>query len=151
MALTQLAILHATASDKPLKLSDGDGLSLLVQPNGAKLWRFRYRYLGRENMLALGAFPAVSLADARRKRDEVKKLLSEGLDPSQQRRLEKLRAVAAEYLANMEAKKLSTRTLEKNRWLLQGLAAPLSNRPIADISPAELLDILKLSPSTMRT
>jgi integrase len=153
MALTQLVILHATASDKPLKLSDGDGLHLLVQPNGAKLWRFRYRYLGKENMLALGAFPAVSLTDARRKRDEVKKLLSEGLDPSQQRRLEKLRAVAAsqntfgavvaEYLANMEANRLSTRTLEKNRWLLQGLAAPLGNRPIADISPAELLDILK--------
>jgi integrase len=153
MALTQFAIMHAAAADKPVKLSDGDGLHLLVQPNSAKLWRFRYRYLGRENMLALGVFPAVSLLEARRKRDEAKKLLSEGVDPSQQRRLEKLRAVAsaqntfgavaAEYLANMEANKLSTRTLEKNRWLLEGLAAPLSNRPVAEITPAELLDILK--------
>jgi integrase len=153
MALTQFAVLHAVASDKPLKLSDGDGLYLLVQPNGAKLWRLRYRYLGRENMLALGVFPAVSLLDARRKRDEAKKLLSDGIDPSRERRLEKLRAiasaqntfgaVAAEYLANMEANKLSTRTLEKNRWLLEGLAAPLANRPIAEIVPAELLDILK--------
>jgi integrase len=153
MALTQFAALHATAADKPLKLSDGDGLSLLVQPNGAKLWRLRYRYLGKENMLALGAFPAVSVLDARRKRDEAKKLLSEGIDPSQHRRLENLRAraaaqntfggVAAEFLENMEANKLSTRTLEKNRWLLEGLAAPLRSRPIADISAAELLDILK--------
>src|SRR5262249_25108233 len=72
---------------------------------------------------------------------------------AQQRRMDKLRAVAAaqntfggvaaEYLANMQANKLSTRTLEKNRWLLEDLAAPLSNRPIAEISPAELLDILK--------
>ena len=153
MALTQFAALHAVASDKPIKLSDGDGLSLLVQPNGAKLWRLRYRYLGKENMLTLGAFPAVSLLDARKKRDEAKKLLSEGIDPSQQRRMDKLRAAAAaqntfggvatEYLANMEANKLSERTLEKNRWLLEGLAAPLSRRPIAEITPAELLDILK--------
>ena len=68
MALTQFAALHAHASDKTIKLSDGDGLSLLVQPNGAKLWRLRYRYLGKENMLALGAFPAVSVLDARTKR-----------------------------------------------------------------------------------
>ena len=68
MPLTQLAILKAVAKDKPLKLSDGGGLHLLVQPNGSKLWRFRYRFVGRENMVALGAFPTTSLADARRKR-----------------------------------------------------------------------------------
>src|ERR1700739_4303664 len=95
MALSQFAILHASASDKPLKLSDGDGLSLLVQPNGAKLWRLRYRYLGKENMLALGAFPAVSVLDARKRRNEAKKLLADGIDPAQRRRLEKLRATAA--------------------------------------------------------
>jgi hypothetical protein len=144
MALTQFAIQHVTAADKLLKLSDGDGLSLLVQPNGAKLWRFRYRYLGKENMLSLGVFPTVSLLDARRKRDEIKKLLSEGIDPSQQRRLERIRAVAAsqntfggvaaEFLANMEANKLSTRTLEKNRWLLEGLAASSGTAPLR-ISP----------------
>ena len=64
MSLTQFAVVHAVAKDnKPLMLSDGFGLHLLVQPNGSKLWRFRYRFGGRQNMLTFGAFPAVSLAD----------------------------------------------------------------------------------------
>ena len=62
MSLTQLAIVNAAATDNPLMLSDGFGLHLLVQPNGSKLWRFRYRFGGRQNMLTFGAFPAVSLA-----------------------------------------------------------------------------------------
>src|SRR5262245_56916375 len=70
--------LSPIAHDKPVKLSDGDGLHLLVQPGGSKLRRFRYRFAGRENMLSLGAFPATSLADARLKRDEARKLLANG-------------------------------------------------------------------------
>ena len=60
MPLTQIAILKAVATTKPLKLSDGDGLHLLVQPGGRKLWRFRYSFAGRENMLCFGSFPATS-------------------------------------------------------------------------------------------
>jgi Arm DNA-binding domain len=70
MSLTQFAILKAVAKDKPLMLADGFGLHLLVQPNGKKLWRFRYRFGGRANMLTFGAFPTVSLAAARAKRDD---------------------------------------------------------------------------------
>ena len=113
MALTQFAIVKAVAKDKPLKLSDGEGLHLLVTPAGNKLWRFRYRFAGRENMLALGSFPAVSLATARSKRDEARRLLAEGKDPAVKRKLDKIAAdtasrntfgaVAAEYLANLEA------------------------------------------------
>src|SRR6266852_4615657 len=78
MALTQFAIVKAVAKDKPLKLSDGEGLHLLVTPGGSKLWRFRYRFAGRENMLAFGAFPTIPLAGARAKRDESKRLLADG-------------------------------------------------------------------------
>jgi hypothetical protein len=69
MSLTQLAIVNAKAKDKPLMLSDGLGLHLLVQPNGSKLWRFRYRFAGRANMLTFGAFPTVSLATERSRRE----------------------------------------------------------------------------------
>ena len=63
MVLTQFSIVKAKPAQKPYKLADGGGLHLLVRPGGGKLWRFRYRFTGRENMLALGSFPAVSLAD----------------------------------------------------------------------------------------
>jgi Arm domain-containing DNA-binding protein len=81
MSLTQFAIIKAVAKDKPLKLSDGGGLHLLVQPGGSKLWWFRYRFAGRENMIALGAFPTTSLAEARTKRDS-QKLLNRSGDSS---------------------------------------------------------------------
>lgn len=153
MSLTQFAIVKAVAKDKPLKLSDGGGLHLLVQPGGSKLWRFRYRFAGRENMMALGAFPTTSLAEARTKREQAKKLIEAGIDPSRQKKLDKIRAatsaqntfgaVAAEYLANMAANGAAETTISKNRWMLLDLAAPLANRPIAEIVPAEILDILK--------
>src|SRR5262245_7084700 len=83
--LTQFALVNAKLQPKPYKPSDGDGLHLLVQPNGSKLWRFRYRFAGKENMLALGDFPTVSLADARIKRQEARKLLLDGVDPAQKK------------------------------------------------------------------
>ena len=84
-----------STKEKPLKLSDGGGLHLLVQPSGRKVWRFRYRFAGRENMLAFGTFPVVSLAEARRKRDEARKLLSDGTDPAVKRRLDRIAAAAS--------------------------------------------------------
>jgi len=104
-------------------------------------------------MLSLGPFPAVSLANARAKRDEARRLLAGGIDPSEQKKLAKASsvattqntfgAVATEFLTKMEANQAAPRTMSKNRWLLLDLAAPLANRPIADITPAELLDILR--------
>lgn len=160
MPLTTTAITNAKAAAKPRKLTDGDGLHLLIHPNGSKLWRFRYRFGGKENMIALGAFPTVSLADARRRRDEARKLLSDGADPAVQRRLERIAAansarntfglVAEEYLANQEASGAAKATMAKLRWMLQDLAKPISARPIADIAPAEILDLLKRIEKTGR-
>lgn len=145
--------MKAAAKERPYKLADGGGLHLLVQPNGKKLWRFRYRFAGRENMLALGVFPTTPIAEARSKRDHAKKLLDGGTDPAAQRRLDKIAAVtsahntfgavAAEYLANMKANGAAESTLNKNRWLLEDLAAPLAGRPVAEIHPAEILHLLK--------
>jgi integrase len=153
MPLSQFSITKAAPKSTPYKLSDGDGLHLLVKPAGSKLWRMRYRFGNKENMLSLGAFPAVSLADARIKRDEVRKQISQGIDPALRKKLDKLStaaadqntfgAVAAEYIANLEAAGSAPITISKNKWLLHDLAAPIANRPVADILPAELLDILK--------
>src|ERR1700720_352365 len=138
MSLSNFAIAKARAKEKPIKLSDGDGLHLLVKPGGSKLWRFRYRFGGRENMLALGAYPAVSLADARSKREQARRLLADGKDPSVKKKLDKIAAataaqstfgaVATEYLANMEANGASEATLSKNRWMLEDLASALGAR-----------------------
>jgi len=153
MALTHTEVLNARKRDAAYKLSDGDSLYLHVQPSGSKLWRFRYRYLGKENMLALGSFPEVSLAAARTKRDDAKKLLADGTDPSAQRKLNKIAAavaaantfgaIASEYLERLEEKNSAEMTIVKNRWLLEVLAAPLKNRPISSITPAEILIVLQ--------
>jgi integrase len=153
MALTFFDIKAITPKEKSFKLSDGDGLYLLVQPNGNKFWRFRYRYAGIEKMLALGPFPAVSIAEARVRRDAARKRLIEGVDPSVQKKLDRIAAetaarntfglVAEEFIENLEANGAAAATMAKNRWLLQDLAAPLANRPIAEITAAEILDLLK--------
>lgn len=153
MALTHTAVLNAQKKDAAYRLSDGDGLHLLVQPSGSKLWRFRYRYMNKENMLALGSFPEILLAAARDKRDDAKKLLASGIDPSTQRKLDKIAAavaaantfgaIASEYLDRLKEKQSAEITVAKNRWLLEDLAAPLKNRPISAITPAEILIILQ--------
>lgn len=87
MPLTDTAIRNAKPGEKIIKLSDGGGLQLWVMPTGSKIWNLAYRDLSRkQRKLSFGAYPAVSLADARTKRDEAKALLASGIDPSQQKR-----------------------------------------------------------------
>lgn len=158
--LSQLAIVKARPKERPYKLSDGGGLHLLVKPNGRKLWRFRYRFMAVEKMLALGAYPDVSLASARKRRDDAKKLLAEGQDPSEQKKLDKVAAetvarntfgaVAADYIEKLIAEGAAASTVKKNRWLLEDLAAPLSKRPISAITPAEVLVLLQRIEKTGR-
>lgn len=153
MHLSDLAVRKAKPEGKPFKLSDGGGLHLLVQPNGAKLWRLKYRFGGKEKLLSFGPYPTTSLADARRRREEAKKLLAAGTDPSAQKKLDAIAAAAAskntfgavvsEVLSNKEQSNAAGATLRKNRWLLEHLAAPLADRPIAEITAAEVLQLLK--------
>ena len=153
MALTSLAVENAKPKAKPYKLSDTNGLHLLVQTNGSKHWRFRYRFASKENMLAFGSFPEVSLANARSKRDDARKLLAAGADPSRQKKLDRIAsemaakntfgAIAEEHLQNLEDTGTAPSTMKKNRWYLQDLAKPLANLAITEITPAEILALLK--------
>ena len=89
MPLTDTTCRNARSAKKPLKISDGGGLFLLIQPTGSKLWRMAYRFQHKQKTLAFGAYPAVSLKDARAKRDGAKELLAKGSDPGEIKRIEK--------------------------------------------------------------
>ncbi|ENW9111810.1 tyrosine-type recombinase/integrase [Escherichia coli] len=90
MALSDVKVRSAKPEAKAYKLTDGEGMVLLVHPNGSKYWRLRYRFGGKEKMLALGKYPEVSLVDARGRRDEARKLLANGVDPSENKKAVKV-------------------------------------------------------------
>jgi integrase len=151
--LSALAVENAKPRAKQYLLTDGNGLHLMVTPQGSKLWRLRYRFGGKQNFMSLGSFPAVSLADARGRRDEAQKLLANGVNPSDQKKQDKLvaevagrntfLAVAEEHIQRLKDQKLAHITISKNRWLLMDLASPLHQRPISQIKPVEILVILQ--------
>ncbi len=87
--LTDAQIRAAKPKENPYKLSDTRGLHLLINPSGSKLWQLRYRFDDRERLTGLGPYPELSLAEAREKRDELKKMIRSGQDPIQTKRLEK--------------------------------------------------------------
>ena len=94
MALTDIAIRNAKAGGKAIKMADGGGMFLLVTPAGGKLWRLKYRVDGREKLLSIGAYPEISLSEARKRRDQARELLAQGQDPSREKRRAKVRAKA---------------------------------------------------------
>jgi integrase len=98
MPLTDTAIRNAKPSDKAYKLADEKGLFLLINPNGSRWWRLKFRVAGKEKLLSLGVYPDVGLKDARQKRDDTRKMLAEGIDPGAQRKAQK--AIRAERSAN---------------------------------------------------
>lgn len=160
MPLTVLAVENAKPRDKPYVLTDGNGLHLVVNPNGKKLWRLRYRFTGKQNMLSLGVYPVIGLAAARSRRDDAHKLIAADVDPSHQRKLDQIArgvaskttfgAIVEEHLEILKEDRAAVSTISKNRWLLQDLAAPLTKRPITAITPAEILLILQRVEKTGR-
>lgn len=86
MALTDTKVRSAKPEEKEYSLVDGDGMSLLVKPGGSKYWRFRFRFGGKQHLMAFGVYPDVSLADARKKREEARKLVAAGIDPREHKR-----------------------------------------------------------------
>jgi len=89
MPLTDTTIRNTKPAERPIKLFDGGGLFLLVTPAGQRYWRLKYRAAGKEKLLALGVYPEVTLAAARRKRDEARERLAAGIDPSEAKKAEK--------------------------------------------------------------
>jgi integrase len=153
MPLSDIAIRAAKPGPKPIKLSDERGLFLLVQPSGGKLWRLKYRIAGKEKKLSLGRYPDVALKEARERCTEARKLIASGIDPSEQKRTERLdatlraettfKAVAEEYIEKSDREGRAAVTIGKARWLLSLLEPALSSRPVDEISPVELLGALK--------
>ena len=151
--LSALAVENAKPREQAYLLTDGNGLHLMVTPQGSKLWRLRYRFGRKQNSLSLGSFPEVSLASARAKRDDARKLIAEGVNPSEHKKHEKLvaeigandtfGAIAEEYLKRLEEGGAAEATLSKNRWLLIELASPLHKRQASKVTPAEILVILR--------
>ena len=112
MALTDISIRNAKPAEKPRKLSDGGGLYLEVRPNGGRWWRLKYRIADKEKLLSLGVYPDVSLSLARERREEARKLLAQGIDPSAQRKAAK---EAGKELAANSFERIAREWYEKNR------------------------------------
>jgi integrase len=147
--LTSIKIQAAKPQEKPYKLSDSGGLYLLVNPNKSLWWRLKYRFEGREKSLSLGVYPHVSLKQARSQRDEAKKAIASGVDPSAKRQAEKsatantFEAVAREWLA-LQKGKLAPATYAKAVWTLETLVFPyIGSRPIAKLGATDVLKVLK--------
>ncbi len=153
MALTDLQLKQAAPRERDWKLSDSGGLYILVRPNGSKLWRMKYRQLGKEKKLSFGRYPEVGLKEARLLRDEARVEIARGGDPARRKREEKVaaliragdtfEAVAYEYIAKREAEGLAMATLVKNNWLASVLSKSIGHRPVAEITPHEMLLVLK--------
>jgi len=154
MPLTDSAIKNAKAKAKPYKIYDDHGLFLLVTPTGGRLWRIKYKFGGKEKLLAPGAYPATKLAAARARRDEARSLLAEGKDPSVEKKratavaalsqASTFRVVALELIAKRREEGVSTATHSKAEWFLKLLDRDLGARPIAEIEALELLNVVKL-------
>lgn len=153
MALTDTAIRNSKPKAKPYKVTDGQGLYLLVNPTGSKLWRVKYSIHGVERKLALGSYPEITLAEARAGRDAARKQLAHDVDPNYAKRQARIEAsirasctfaiVAEELIDKKTREGLAEPTLKKMRWFVKLLGTDFANRPVSDITPQELLHELR--------
>jgi len=155
MPLTALKCKNAQPKDKPYKLADAGGLYLLVNPNGSKYWRFKYYFLGIEKLMALGTFPLLSLGDAREVHQRAKKLLAANppIDPMAHKeemrqvalrdQQNSFRTVALEWHENQKARWSAGYAQKNMRCLEMNIFPYIGNKPIAQITPPQLLECLR--------
>ncbi len=153
MGLTDTAIRRSHRTEKPYKLADGKGLYLLVNPAGGKLWRWKYRYDGKEKLMPFGSYPEVTLADARARHAQARRLLAAGSDPMAERKTKKeavietsenpFSEIAALWFDHWKVDK-SSRHVDATRRRLEANVYPaIGDRPIALIEPRELVAMVK--------
>ncbi|WP_036626881.1 tyrosine-type recombinase/integrase [Pantoea sp. AS-PWVM4] len=153
MLLSDIQIKRAKPKEKPYTLNDGAGLSLLIDVNGSKGWRFRYRFIGKPKMISFGVYGEISLAEARRKRDEARALLAKGINPSEARKAEKI-ALCFSHENNFESVAREWHSSKKASWsegyakevlncLERDIFPYIGHRPIDQIEPLELLTVLQ--------
>ena len=153
MSLTDTAIKKAKPGEKPVKLSDGKGLYLLVNPVGSKLWRWKYRFLGKEKVMSLGAYPDVSLAQARDGMGEARKLLAVGTDPMAQRAKDKItkqasaensfQSVALLWWDHWHGPKSARHADDVKRRLNADVFPAIGSRPVSEIQAHELVAMVQ--------
>lgn len=163
--LSAPTVAKAKPTDKPVKMSDGGGLLLEVRPNGAKWWRWRYTFAGKEKMLSLGVYPAVSLSDARERRNEARALLTAGTDPSESRKADKAAQAHAQVIATkvatgeplpgtFEAVARAWLAVRRDEWapsyfdkiearLINDVFPHIGSTPAGDVTPPDLLALLR--------
>jgi integrase len=153
MPLTDVSIRTVKPSPKTARLFDGGGLYLEISPKGGKWWRLKYRFNGKEKRLSFGVYPTVSLKDAREKRDEAKKLLSNGVDPSENRKAIKaarteraantFEVIAREYFSKPSPKRSQSHSERIIRQLEIDIFPWIGERPIPEVTPSELLTVIQ--------
>lgn len=153
MKLNARQVDTAKPKDKPYKLADGGGLYLLVNPNGSRYWRLKYRIDGKEKLLAVGVYPGVTLAEARAKRDEAKRGIAGGIDPNEARKEEKLvrevlskntfREIALEWHASKIKKWSDGYASDIMEAFNKDVFPYIGSTPIADVKPLVLLKVLR--------
>ncbi|MBT0353307.1 integrase arm-type DNA-binding domain-containing protein [Morganella morganii subsp. morganii] len=150
MALTDIKVRTAKPTDKQYKLTDGNGMHLLVHPNGSRYWRLQYRFSGKQKMLALGVYPDVSLADARARRDDARKLLANGIDPGDKKKNDKVEQEEARTFEELAVEWHATNkkwSEEHSRRVLKSLEDNLfpaiGKRNITELKTRDLLAPIK--------
>lgn len=148
-----MQIRRAKPEAKAYTLGDGQGLSLLVEPNGSKSWRFRYRYAGKPKMISLGVYPTITLAEARSRRDEARKIVAEGKNPSEVRKEQKLalriqsenafEKIAREWHQMKSAKWSAGYASDIIEAFQNDIFPYVGARPVGEIKPLELLNVLR--------
>ncbi|QJB56553.1 tyrosine-type recombinase/integrase [Pseudodesulfovibrio sp. zrk46] len=150
MPLTVKSIEKAKPKDKLYRIADAHGLCLEIPPRGSKRWRYRYRFGGKAKMVSLGVWPEVKLSDAREKRDEMRRQLREGLDPSQHRKSQQViaeghnrfEAVAREWFAKFKHQWVE-RTAKRKMRRLEGHVFPLiGEMPIGEVGAPQIRRVL---------
>lgn len=159
MPLTDAKIRNTKPGDKPIRLPDGGWLYLEIRPSGAKLWRFRYRIAGKENIFAIGEYFSdkreghVSLDDARKERDKARALVNQGIHPAHQRQAERLathtesantfEAVAREWIAKKKPGWTPYYLRQVERFMEADVFPKIGKHPIRNVTAAQLLEIVK--------
>jgi len=153
MALTDTEIRRSKPRGLPFKLSDTHGLYLLVKPSGSRLWRWKYRFDGKEKLMALGSYPELSLADARERHAKARKQLANGIDPMAERMAEKtavkvatehtFEKIAGLWLEHWKGNKCARHVATTQNRLKVNVYPILGNRPVAELEPRELVQLAK--------
>ncbi|EMH9618085.1 tyrosine-type recombinase/integrase [Klebsiella pneumoniae] len=150
MSLTDAKIRTLKPSDKPFKVSDSHGLYLLVKPGGSRHWYLKYRISGKESRIALGAYPAISLSDARQQREGIRKMLALNINPVQQRAAERGSRTPEKAFKNVALawhksnRKWSQNTADRLLASLNNHIFPvIGNLPVSELKPRHFIDLLK--------